>query len=318
MAGDFPIDTLLEAGQFGDQTRFLAGQLPPTEEEVASLGLTPAQLEMIGGGLPAMMELLTQTPLATLQAYMAVRFLGNNADVLSSELDAANFDFYGRTIGGQEEPEARWKRAIGAVQGQLGEQLGALYVERYFPPESKARMDELVANLSRSMSMALDENEWMTPETIAEARNKLNGFVPMIGYPDEFEVYEGLEISPTDPLGNRMNATRWNLQDNLARLGTQVDPSEWGMLPQTVNAYYSPLTNRIVFPAAILQQPFFGADADTAVNYGGDWRGDRARNRPRLRRSGIAVRCHRNAAQLVAGWRPRSLRGHHHPDGGLH
>jgi putative endopeptidase len=130
-------------------------------------------------------------------------------------------------------------------------------------------MDELVANLSRSMSLALDENDWMTPETIAEARNKLNGFVPMIGYPDEFEVYEGLEISASDPLGNRMSAARWNQADNLARLGTQVDPSEWGMLPQTVNAYYSPLTNRIVFPAAILQQPFFGADADSAVNYGG-------------------------------------------------
>ncbi|QZH76004.1 MAG: M13 family metallopeptidase [Erythrobacter sp.] len=269
MAGTFPIETLLEAGQFADQTRFLAGQLPPTEEEIATLGLTPAQLEMIGGGLPAMMELLTQTPLETIKAYMAARFLASNAAVLSSELDAANFDFFGRTIGGQEQQEARWKRAIGAVQGQLGEQLGALYVERYFPPESKARMDELVANLSRAMSMALDENEWMTPETIAEARNKLNGFVPMIGYPDEFETYDGLEISPNDPLGNRMSAARWNQQDNLSRLGTQVDPSEWGMLPQTVNAYYSPLTNRIVFPAAILQQPFFGADNDPAVNYGG-------------------------------------------------
>ncbi len=269
LAGNFPIGALLEAGQFSDTTRFLAGQLPPTEEEIAALGLTPAQLEMIGGGLPAMMELLTQTPLATIKAYMAAQFLANHAAVLSSDLDEANFDFYGRTIGGQEAQEARWKRAIGAVQGQLGEQLGALYVERYFPPESKARMDELVANLSRSMSMAFDQNDWMTPETITQARAKLNGFVPMIGYPDEFETYEGLEISPDDPLGNRISASRWNQADNLAKLGTEVDPSEWGMLPQTVNAYYSPLTNRIVFPAAILQPPFFGAEADTAVNYGG-------------------------------------------------
>ncbi|WP_340588402.1 M13 family metallopeptidase [Erythrobacter alti] len=269
LSGDFPIDTLLEAGQFSDQTRFLASQLPPTEEEIAALGLTPAQLGMIGGGLPAMMELLTETPLATIKAYMAVSFLGSNAAVLSSELDEAQFDFFGRTINGAEEQQARWKRAIAAVQGQLGEQLGALYVERYFPPESKAQMEELVANLSRSMNIALDNNEWMSPDTIAEARGKLEGFVPMVGYPEEFETYEGLEIAADDPLGNRISAIRWAIADNLGKLGEPVDPTEWGMLPQTVNAYYSPLTNRIVFPAAILQPPFFNAEADPAVNYGG-------------------------------------------------
>jgi putative endopeptidase len=268
LAGDFPIATLLEAGQFSDQTRFLAPQLPPTEEEVAALGLNEEQLAMIGGGLPAMMELVTETPLATLKAYMAAHFLSNNASVLSSELDNANFEFFGRTINGLETQQERWKRAISAVEGALGEQLGALYVERYFPPESKARMDALVANLQRAMGVALDDNEWMTPETITEARAKLNGFVPMIGYPDEFETYEGLEITPDDPLANRVNATNWAIQDALSRLGTPVDPSEWGMLPQTVNAYYSPLTNRIVFPAAILQPPFFNAEADPAVNYG--------------------------------------------------
>ena len=269
MAGDFPIGALLEAGRFADQDRFLASQLPPTDEEIAALGLTEEQLALIGGGLPAMMELLTETPLPTIQAYMAVRFLSGNASVLSSALDEANFDFYGRTIGGAEEQEARWKRAIGTVEGMLGEQLGALYVERYFPPEAKAQMDELVANLSRAMSMSLDENEWMTAETLTEARNKLNGFVPMIGYPDEFETYDGLTVTAGDPLANAMSAARWRNEDNYARLGTQVDPSEWGMLPQTVNAYYSALTNRIVFPAAILQPPFFNMDADPAVNYGG-------------------------------------------------
>ncbi len=269
LAGDFPITTLLEAGHFSDQTRFLAPQLPPTAEEVEALGLTEDQLAMIGGGLPAMMELVTNTPLATLKAYMAVRFLSSNASVLSSELDEANFDFFGRTINGQEEQQERWKRAISSVEGALGEQLGALYVERYFPPESKARMEELVGNLQRAMNIALDNNEWMTPETIAEARTKLEGFVPMVGYPDEFETYDGLEITADDPLANRINTIAWNQADNLSRLGTQVDPSEWGMLPQTVNAYYSPLTNRIVFPAAILQPPFFNADADPAVNYGG-------------------------------------------------
>ncbi len=268
MAGDFPITTLLESGQFADQTRFLASQLPPTEEEIEALGLTPEQIDMIGGGLPAMMELVNNTPLATLKAYMAKSFLTSNAPVLSSTLDNANFEFYGRTIGGQEAQQERWKRAIGAVEGALGEQLGALYVERYFPPESKSRMDALVANLSRAMAMALDDNAWMTGDTLAEARNKLEGFVPMIGYPDEFETYDGLEITPDDPLANRMSATRWAIEDSRSRLGTKVDPSEWGMLPQTVNAYYSPLTNRIVFPAAILQPPFFNADADAAVNYG--------------------------------------------------
>ena len=268
LAGDFPIQTVLESAQLSGQTRFLASQLPPTDEEIEALGLTPERLEMIGGGLPAMMELLTETPLATLKAYMAAQFLSNNVAVLSSELDAASFDFFGRTISGREEQQDRWKRAIASVEGSIGEQLGALYVEQYFPGDSKARMDELVANLTRAMSASLDENEWMTPDTIEQARAKLNGFVPMIGFPEEFKAYEGLTISD-DPLANRMETIRWNAEDNLARLGTKVDPTEWGMFPQTVNAFYSPLTNRIVFPAAILQPPFFNANADAAVNYGG-------------------------------------------------
>ncbi len=269
IAGDFPIAAVLESAQLSGQPRFLAGQLPPTPEEIEEAGLSQEQIDMIGGGLPAMMELLTETPLATIKAYMATRFLSGNAAVLSRDLDEANFEFYGKTISGREEQQERWKRAIGAVEGSIGEQLGALYVEQYFPPESKAQMDELVANLTRSMNQALDNNEWMTPETIAEARAKLNGFVPMIGYPSEFKTYDGLDISADDPLGNRMATVRWDDEDSRSRLGTDVDPSEWGMFPQTVNAYYSPLTNRIVFPAAILQPPFFNGDADPAVNYGG-------------------------------------------------
>lgn len=268
-AGNFPIETLLEAAQLSGQTRFLAAQIPPTEEEIAAAGLTPEQVAMIGGGLPAMMKFLSETPLSTIKAYMAADFLGNNAAVLSSELDAATFEFYGKAINGQEKQQERWKRAIDAVEGALGEQLGALYVAKHFPPESKAAMDELVANLSKAMNAALDENEWMTEATIAEARKKLNTFVPMIGYPDEFKTYDGLEMTPDDPLANRMAVIRWQYEDNRARLGTKVDPTEWGMTPQTVNAYYSPLTNRIVFPAAILQPPFFGGNADPAVNYGG-------------------------------------------------
>lgn len=269
MAGDFPIQGVLEASKLAGQTRFLARQLPPTEEEIETMGITEAQLDMIGGGLPAMMQLLTETPLATIKAYMAKSMLGNLAPVISSELDEANFDFYGRTISGREEQQERWKRAIGAVEGAIGEQLGALYVEKYFPPESKARMDNLVANLTKSMNEALDRNEWMTEPTIEEARAKLNGFVPMIGYPDEFKTYDGMTITADNPVANAMSVATWWDAEMRSRLEKKVDPTEWGMTPQTVNAYYSPLTNRIVFPAAILQPPFFNADADPAVNYGG-------------------------------------------------
>ena len=268
-AGDFPVETLLESAQLSGQSRFLAAQIPPTEEEIAEAGLTPEQVEMIGGGLPAMMKFLSETPLSTIKAYMVAEFLGNNAEVLSSALDAATFEFYGKTINGQEKQQDRWKRAIDNVEGALGEQLGALYVAKHFPPESKAAMDELVANLSKAMNAAMDENKWMTKATIEEARKKLSTFVPMIGYPDEFKTYDGLEMTADDPLANRMAVVRWQYEDNRARLGTKVDPTEWGMTPQTVNAYYSPLTNRIVFPAAILQPPFFGGSADPAVNYGG-------------------------------------------------
>lgn len=268
-AGDFPIAALLEAAQLDGQSRFLATQIPPTEEEIEEAGLTPEQISMIGGGLPAMMQLLTETPLPTLKAYMAKSFLSSHASVLTSELDDATFDFYGKTINGRQAQQDRWKRAIGEVEGSIGEQLGALYVEEYFPPDSKARMDELVANLTKSMNEALDRNEWMTEATIEQARAKLEGFVPMIGYPDEFKTYDGVGITADDPLANRMATAKWEDEDNRSRLGTEVDPSEWGMFPQTVNAYYSPLTNRIVFPAAILQPPFFNANADPAVNYGG-------------------------------------------------
>ena len=269
MAGDFPIDAVLEASQLTGQERVLARQLPPTEEEIEAMGLTQAQLDMIGGGLPAMMQLLTETPLATIKAYMAKSMLNSYASVLRSDLDSASFDFYGKTINGQEEQQERWKRAIGAVEGAIGEQLGALYVAEYFPPESKARMDKLVANLTKAMNEALDNNEWMTEATIEEARAKLNGFVPMIGYPDEFKTYDGMVITADNPVANAMSVAKWWDAEMRSRLDKKVDPSEWGMTPQTVNAYYSPLTNRIVFPAAILQPPFFNAEADPAVNYGG-------------------------------------------------
>ncbi len=269
LAPEFPIARLLAASQFDGVDQFLMSQLPPSPEEIATLGLSEETLAGIGGGTPAMMKLLTATPLDTLKAYMAARFLSANADVLPSAIDDANFAFYGTFLQGQEEQRPRWKRAIDTVEGQLGEQLGKLYVARYFPPESKAAMDDLVVNLRRALAASLNDNEWMTAATKREAIAKLDSFNPKIGYPDEFETYDGLEIRAGDPLGNQIRAIDWAVNDNRSKLGKPVDRTEWGMLPQTVNAYYNPVFNEIVFPAGILQQPFFGPTADPAVNYGG-------------------------------------------------
>jgi len=269
LAPSFPTARLLDEAGFESLNTFLAPQLPPTSEEVAQLGLTARQLNSIGGGLPAMMELLTRSDLATIKAFMAAQFLSNHAAVLPSRFDEASFALYGKLLNVQEEQRPRWKRAIDAAQGQLGEQLGQLYVERYFPPESKAAMDDLVANLRKALAASLEENDWMSAATKQEAMAKLDAFTPKIGYPDEFETYEGLEIRAGDALGNQIRAIEWQLEDDRSRLGKPVDRTEWGMLPQTVNAYYNPTFNEIVFPAAILQPPFFSPDADPAVNYGG-------------------------------------------------
>ena len=269
LSPQFPVLKLLQAEKLDGQDYYLLPQIPPSAEEAEELGLSADDLAGIGGGTPAMMDLLVETPLATLKAYMAKQFLTGMAPVLPSEIDQANFDFFGTFLSGQEEQRPRWKRAIAAVEGQLGEQLGAAYTQRYFPPESKAAMDELVGNLRKALAASIAENDWMTPETKVQAEAKLNSFFPKVGYPDEFETYDGLEIRPGDALGNRIRAIAWNVEDNRKKLGGPVDRTEWFMLPQTVNAYYNPSFNEIVFPAGILQQPFFGPDADLAVNYGG-------------------------------------------------
>ena len=263
----FPLATMLNAMDLGDVDAFDVSQMPPTAEEIETLGLTAEDLAKMGGGLPAMAKLIASTDLPVLQAYLAKTFISNNASVLPSDIDEANFAFFGKTLSGAQEQQPRWKRAIAATQGMLGEQLGKVYVERYFPAASKEAMDELVANLRLAMADSIEENDWMTAETKAQALAKLNSFNPKIGYPDSFETYDGLTIT-SDPLANRMAAAEWGMKDNLSKLGTEVDKTEWFMLPQTVNAYYNPVFNEIVFPAAILQQPFFGASADPAVNYG--------------------------------------------------
>lgn len=268
LAPSYPVLRTLEAAGLGETEYFLAPQLPPSAERAAELGLDEATLAGIGGGLPAMMELLTETPLPTLKAFMAAHFLSSYAGVLPSDLDEARFDFYSRTLNGVEEQQPRWKRAIGTVESQLGEVLGKAYAERHFPPASKDAMDELVENLRKALAVSLEENDWMTPDTKVQAVAKLEAFFPKIGYPDKFEEYEGLEIDAADPLGNAVSAARWQLRKDVGRLGGPMDRAEWFMLPQTVNAYYNPSFNEIVFPAAILQQPFFGPDVDPAINYG--------------------------------------------------
>lgn len=150
----------------------------------------------------------------------------------------------------------------------LGELIGKSYVERYFPPENKAAMEELVANLRVAVAQSIDEIEWMGDETKERALEKLASFDPKIGYRDNLETYESLEVTADNPLANAIAADAWGLRDNVAKLGQPIDRTEWFMLPQTVNAYYNPTKNEIVFPAAILQQPFFALTNDPAVNYG--------------------------------------------------
>jgi putative endopeptidase len=265
----FPTTAMLTASGFADTDRFIVGDLPPTAEEAEALGLDEATLAKIGGGTPAMMTLLLDTPMDVLQAWTIKEFLEGNAAVLPSKFDEADFAFYGKTLNGTPEQRARWKRAIGETEGLLGELVGKSYVERYFPAENKAAMVDLVANLRKALAQSIDENDWMSAATKKEALAKLDAFDPKIGYRDNLETYQGLSITDGNPLANRMAAAEWSWKDNLSKLGGPIDRTEWGMLPQTVNAYYNSTKNEIVFPAAILQQPFFGLTADAAVNYGG-------------------------------------------------
>ena len=214
-------------------------------------------------------ELFKSTPLPTLKAYLTFHYLSDHAPYLPKRFDDARFAFYGQTLRGQPQQRERWKRAVDEVNGGLGELVGQLYVARYFPPESKAKMQELVANLRAALSERIDTLEWMTPETKSRAHEKLATFTPKIGYPDQWKDYSALQIRRDDLIGNVRRAAEWRWQYQVARLDKPVDRQEWQMTPQTINAYYNPLNNEIVFPAAILQPPFFDPNADAAVNYGG-------------------------------------------------
>ncbi|MEM9170689.1 MAG: M13 family metallopeptidase [Pseudomonadota bacterium] len=214
-------------------------------------------------------EIFAETPVDLWKDYLRFHLIRSNADVLPRVFDAANFAFYGTTLRGTEKQRERWKRGVAAVNGALGEAVGQVYVERHFPSSSKDMMVELVANLRRALDQRLDTLAWMGAETKEEAHAKLDKFTPKIGYPDQWKDYSELEVQAGDPYGNKRRANVWDWRQDLKKLDGPIDRTEWFMNPQTVNAYYSPTRNEIVFPAAILQAPFFDPNADPAVNYGG-------------------------------------------------
>ena len=197
------------------------------------------------------------------------QLISGSAAYLNDALVQQNFAFYGTTLSGTPQIRERWKRAVSLVEGSLGEAVGRIYVERHFPPAAKAAMNELVANLIEAYRISISELSWMSAETKAKAFEKLTKFTPKIGYPDKWRDYSSLQISADDLFGNLGRISAFARDYELAKIGAPVDRSEWYMTPQTVNAYYNPGMNEIVFPAAILQPPFFDIDADPAVNYGG-------------------------------------------------
>ncbi|HEX8622817.1 MAG TPA: M13 family metallopeptidase [Allosphingosinicella sp.] len=268
LARPFPIERYLAARSILPTDRFNVVNVPPSAEKIASQKLTPEQLAKLGTGLPAMMSLIMATPLDTWKAWMSAQLLSQNADLLPSEIDEAQFAFYGKYLQGRERQRDRWQRAVGEVEGSLGEAVGKVYVERHFPPASKAAMEELVANLRLAMTENLKDLAWMTPTTRAAAKAKLDALRVKIGYPDKFKTYDGLAVTAGDPIANRLAAARWSWADQLDELRKPVDPAKWLMTPQTVNAYYMPTANDMAYPAAYLQPPNFNPKADPAVNYG--------------------------------------------------
>ena len=232
----------------------------------------PAQLNIATPDvLQPVIDVINATPLSVWRDYLSFHAIDGNADLLSSEIDQAAFEFNGKVLAGQKAQREDWKRALALVGGRagLGEALGELYVARYFKPEAKAAMDRLVENLRAALRQNIAQLDWMGEATKAEAYRKLSTFRPKIGYPAKWKDYSSVAISPTDLLGNVMAMRLFNRADQNRRVGQKTDREEWGMTPQTVNAYYNSAFNEIVFPAAILQPPFFDVHADAAVNYGG-------------------------------------------------
>ena len=215
-------------------------------------------------------NLYKNLPLEYFKSYFLAQFVSGQAGSLSDDFYTAQWEFFSHQMAGAKEQQPRWKRAMSVPNGILGEAVGEMYVNRYFPESSKQKMVTLVENLRTALGEHIDALEWMSDTTKARAREKLAAFTVKIGYPDKWKDYSSLEIDPANTYyENLRNASAWYVKDNLDKLGKPTDKTEWGMTPQTVNAYYNPTTNEICFPAAILQKPFFDPDADDPVNYGG-------------------------------------------------
>ncbi|HAG62661.1 MAG TPA: peptidase M13 [Kocuria sp.] len=237
------------------------------------MGLTPEHLATVVNAQPSFFagldELLTPDELGAWKSWARWHVVSSRAAYLSEAFVAENFAFYGTVLSGTPQLRERWKRGVGLVNGALGEAVGKLYVAEHFSPTAKARMDELVANLLDAYRDSIEQLDWMTEGTRAEALKKLSGFTPKIGFPEKWKDYSALEIRGDDLVGNVVRTTQFAVDELARKAGQPVEKHEWLMTPQTVNAYYHPLRNEIVFPAAILQPPFFDETADDAVNYGG-------------------------------------------------
>jgi putative endopeptidase len=248
LAPDFPWGTLLDAAGVGD-----AGVIVVRQQSA----------------FPKLAKIFAETPVATLQAWKAFRVVDQAAPFLSARFVTARFEFRGKTLVGQAEEQPRWRRALQLIGTSLGEAVGREYVARHFPAESKTRMEGLVGEVKRAMRARIENLAWMAPATKARALEKLDLFGVKIGYPEKWRDYTALAIDSADLVGNVRRATAFRWADDVARLDKPVDRQEWSINPQTVNAYYTSTRNEIVFPAAILQPPFFDPNADMAVNYGG-------------------------------------------------
>lgn len=213
-------------------------------------------------------KIISTFPVQKNIAYLQYNLIDAAASCLSDDFVAARFDFFGKVLSGSEQNRPRWKRAVSAVNGMLGEAVGQMYVEKYFPPAAKERMLKLVKNLQTALGERIDAQEWMSDSTKTVAKEKLEAFHVKIGYPDKWKDYSNLLIKKDSYWANACRASQWSMNDMLGRMGKPVDRDEWLMVPQEVNAYYNPSTNEICFPAAILQPPFFDMNADDATNYG--------------------------------------------------
>ncbi|WP_353205123.1 M13-type metalloendopeptidase [Sphingomonas sp.] len=243
----------------------------PWAAYVAQNGMAGRPYYLVGqpSAIAGEAKVFADAPLAVLQDYMKLRVLRAYANYLAKPVVDANFAFTGTVLSGTPQQQLRWKRGVAATSGALGEEIGKVYVARYFPPESKAAIDQLVKNIIAAMSVRLDKLEWMAPDTKVKAHEKLAAFTPKIGYPSVWRDYSSVKITRGDLVGNVAAANEFEYLRNLHKLDKPIDRTEWGMTPMTINAYANPVLNEIVFPAAILQAPFFDAKADPAINYGG-------------------------------------------------